>query len=114
MLKVLPKDVSSIYAAFVDSEIAPKAGSALQKFFAYSSVFVVQKRAEEFLSDPQRVSQMEAIGVMTQDGFLDMDFLHDMAIHALEKSGGSLEVMGVILDSSDVEKVHNIGRSFAQ
>lgn len=114
MLKVHPQDVGAIYAAYVDSEIGPKASSALQKFWAYGSTFVVQRKAQEYLSDPARVSQLTAIGIMTPDGMIDMDFLKEMCGHAMEKSGGRLEAMGLILDQSDVEKVYSISRSFAR
>lgn len=113
-MKVHPQDIGQIYAAYVDSEIGPKAQSALQKFWAYGSVYVIQKKAEEYLANPDRVSQLTAMGIMTPDGHIDMDFLKEMTSHAMDKSGGQIEAMGLILDKSDIEKVYNIGRSFAR
>lgn len=113
-MKIHPQDVSAVYAAYVDNEIAPKANSALQKFWAYGSVYVINKRAQEYLSDPERIKQLTAMGIMTPDGMIDMDFLKEMCSHAIDKSGGQIEAMGLILDQSDIEKVYNLGRSFAR
>lgn len=113
-MKVHPNDIGAIYAAYVDSEIGPKAQSALQKFWAYGSAYVVDRKAKEYLSDQERISQLTSIGIMTADGMIDFDFLRDMATHAMDKSGGKIEAMGLILDQADVEKVYNIGRSFAR
>ena len=55
-MRIHPQDIGSIYAAYVDSEIGPKAQSALQKFWAYGSAFVVDKKAKEYLSNEDRVS----------------------------------------------------------
>lgn len=114
MLKINPQHVGQIYAAYVDNEIAPKATSPIQKFWAYGSVFILNKKAEEYLTDPVRVEQLTAMGIMTPDNMIDLDFLKEMTGHVIEKSGGKIEAMGLILDQSDVEKVYNIGRSFAQ
>lgn len=113
-MRIHPQDVGQVYAAYVDNEIGPKAQSALQKFWAYGSVYVVQKKAEEYLSDPDRVSQLTTMGVMTPEGMIDVDFLKEMTTHAMEKSGGRIEAMGLILDQSDIDKVYNLSRSFAR
>lgn len=113
-MKIHPQDIGQIYAAYVDNEIAPKATSPLQKFWAYGSTFVVNKRAQEYLADPDRIEQLTAMGIMTPDGFIDLDFLREMSNHAIDKSGGQIQAMGLILDKSDVEKVYNLGRSFAR
>lgn len=112
MLKIHPQDIGKIYAAYVDSEIGPKASSAIQKFWAYGSTFVVDRKAKEYLSEPERVSQLTNMGIMTHDGMIDLDFLKEMCSHAMDKSGGRIEAMGLILDQSDIDKVYNIGRSY--
>lgn len=113
MLKIHPQDIGKVYAAYVDSEIGPKASSPVQKFWAYGSTFVVERKAKDYLSEPNRVAQLTTMGIMTHDGMIDLDFLRDMCLHAMEKSGGMVEAMGLILDKSDIEKVYTIGRSFA-
>lgn len=114
MLKIHPKDIGQIYAAYVDAEIAPKATSPLQKFWAYGSTFVVQRKAQEYLSDPERVKQLTAMGIMCPDGHIDMDYLRDMTRHAMQKSGGKIEAMGLILDQTDIDKIYTIGRTYAK
>lgn len=114
MMKIHPTDIGQIYATYVDNEISPKAQSALQKFWAYGSVYVVQKKAEEYLGNPERVKQLQTMGIMTQDGHIDIDYLREMTTMAMEKSGGHIEAMGLILDQSDIERVYNISRSFAK
>lgn len=114
MLKVHPQDIGQIYASYVDSEIGPKATSPLQKFWAYGSCYIIDKKAKEYLAHPKRVEQLTLMGIMTPDGHIDMDFLKEMATHAMEKSGGRVEAMGLILDQSDVDKVYSISRTFAR
>lgn len=113
MMKIHPQDIGKIYAAYVDSEIGPKATSPIQKFWAYGSTFIVDRKAKDYLSDPDRLSQLTTMGIMTSDGMIDLDFLKEMCAHAMAKSGGKVEAMGLILDQSDIEKVYTIGRSFA-
>lgn len=43
-MKISPADIPAIYAGYVDSELAPKAVSSLQRFMAYGSVFVAQRK----------------------------------------------------------------------
>lgn len=113
-MKVHPQDIGQIYAAYVDSEIGPKAQTALQKFWAYGSTFVVERKAQDFLSNPDRVQNLTAMGIMTNDGHINADFLREMCTHAMEKSGGKIEAMGLILDQNDIEKMYNICRSYAR
>lgn len=112
-MKILPADVATIYAAFVENEIAPKALNGLQKFAAYGSIFVVQQKAAAFFADSERIAQLEAIGVM-DGGLIDLDYLYQMASFAMQKAGGKITVMGLILDQSDMEKICQLGRSVAQ
>ncbi|WP_288229723.1 hypothetical protein [uncultured Desulfovibrio sp.] len=113
-MKIAPADIATIYAGFVENELAPKAASGLQRFAAYGSVFVAQRKATDFFGDPDRVAQLKTIGVMDNDGMIDLDYVREMASFAMQKSGGKVTAMGLILDQSDIDKLYQLGKAVAQ
>ncbi|MGE9985996.1 hypothetical protein [Desulfovibrio sp. SGI.169] len=113
-MKIAPTDIATIYAGFVDNELAPKAVSGLQRFMAYGSVFVAQHRATEYFANPDLVAQLKSIGVMDNDGMIDLDYTKEMASFAMQKSGGKVTVMGLILDQSDIDKLYQLGKAVAR
>lgn len=112
-MKLTPDSIATLYGNFVDQEIAPKASGGLQRFIAYGSVYMVQKRVHDYLSDPDRVEALKSSGIMTDDGYIDGDFVKEMATFAMKKSGGKVQAMGLIFDQSDVDKAYSMGQSLA-
>ena len=112
-MKLSPDQIALLYGNYVDQEIAPKASNGLQRFVAYGSVYMVQKRVQDYLSDPDRVETLKASGIMTDDGFIDGDYVREMATFAMQKSGGKVQAMGLILDQSDIDTMYSLGQSLA-
>lgn len=112
-MKISPADIPAIYAGYVDSELAPKAASSLQRFMAYGSVFVAQRKTEAFFAEPGRRQQLTAMGVMGDDGLIDLDYLREMATFAMQQSGGKVTAWGLILDQSDIDKLYQLGKAVA-
>lgn len=113
-MKITPADIATIYAGFVENELAPKAVSGLQRFMAYGSVFVAQHKAADFFANPDLVEQLKRIGVMDNNGMIDLDYVKEMASYAMQKSGGKVTVMGLILDQGDIDKLYQLGKAVAQ
>lgn len=112
-MKITPDQIAVLYGNFVDQEIAPKATTAVQRFFAYGSVYMVQKKVHDYLSAPERVESLKQSGIMTDDGQIDLDYLREMATFAMQKSGGKVQAMGLILDQGDIDKAYVMGQALA-
>lgn len=112
-MKIAPSDVATLYAAFVDNEIAPKAATGVQRFLAYGSVYMVNRKVGEYLSDPRRVEQLRQAGIMDENGMIDMDYVREMATFALQKSGGKIQAMGLILDQGDIDTAYRLAQHIA-
>lgn len=111
-MKMSPTDIPALIGAFVDQEVAPKA-SGLQKFMAYAGVFVAQARTGQMLQDPKVREMLAQSGAMDESGMLDVEYLHNMAKFAMEKTG-TVMIGGLVLDAGDVEKVYALSKTFAR
>lgn len=112
-MKIASSNVPVVLSGFIEREIAPKATSGTQRFLTYSAAYLVSKKASEMLQRENYVKNMREIGVMDDEGLIDLDFLREMATYSMQKAGGKVEVMGVVLDQSDVDSAYQLGRTVA-
>ena len=109
-MKVNHTDLPAILGQYVDSEIAPKATGG-QKFLAYAALFAAQARMANIIQTYTPV--LKAAGIMGDDGMIDADAAYDMAKFAMDKAG-KVNVMGYIMDSSDVDALYDIAQSYGK
>lgn len=109
-MKINHTDIPAIFAQFLDVAVAPKA-SGWQKWGAYAAAFVVQNRLPQIMEQYGPIMQMA--GVLGEDGMIDLDLAHNLAAYATEKSG-KVNVAGYLVDSSDVEQIYQIAKSYAR
>ena len=109
-MKINHTDIPAIFAQFLDSNVAPKAGD-LQKGIAYGIAFVLNFRLNFFMETYGPYLKMA--GILGDDGMLDMDVAHNMAKFILEKTG-RLNLLGYFVDSSDVETIYQIAKGYAR
>lgn len=108
-MKINIKSVPVIVVDYMEKHILPKA-SGWQKFAVGSAMFVAHNRAAQIVENLEILKMLELSGVLKGEE-LDMDYLHDMALSALEKSGGKLKLMGYVMDNSDVEEIYKIAKN---
>lgn len=105
-----PRDVPAIVTAFIEREVAPH-GTGLQKAMAFGAAFLLQRRAPELIAANE--ARLKALGLMTDDGMLDLDMIHEMLAFSLQKAG-KVEVAGVILGEDDVHKMYDLASQLAR
>lgn len=109
-MKINHADIPAIFAQFLDVAVAPKA-SGWQKFGAYAAAFVMQARLPQIMEQYGPIMQMA--GVLDEQGMIDIDLAHNLATYAMEKSG-KVNVAGYLVDSSDIEQIYQIAKSYAR
>lgn len=109
-MKMNHTDIPAVFAAFLDSAVAPKA-NGWQKFGAYAAAFVVQNRMPLIMEQYGPVLKMA--GVLDEEGMIDIDLAHNLAVYAMDKAG-KVNVAGYLVDSSDVEQLYQLSKSFAR
>lgn len=105
-----PRDVPAIVTAFIEREVAPH-GTGLQKAMAFGAAFLLQRRAPEIIAANE--PRLKALGLITDDGMLDLDMIHEMLAFSLQKAG-KVEVAGVILSEDDVHKMYDLASQLAR
>lgn len=103
-----PNHLNNVFTDFVDSTIAPKA-NGLQKLGAYSLVFILNAKMNEILE--QYTPTMKMIGVMNEEGMIDLDYTYNMLSSATSKAG-KVGVLGYNMDSSDIETMYSIAKRY--
>ena len=109
-MKINHADIPAIFAQFLDVAVAPKA-SGWQRFGAYAAAFVMQARLPQIMEQYGPIMQMA--GVLDEQGMIDIDLAHNLATYAMEKSG-KVNVAGYLVDSSDIEQIYQIAKSYAR
>ena len=105
-MKIATQDIPAIMAQFIDSQVAPQA-SGLQKFGSYAMLFVVQNKMPEIITRYTPIMQMT--GIMSEDGMIDLEYLHNMASEAMNHAG-KVNLLGYLMDASDVESLYAIAQ----
>lgn len=109
-MKINTNDIPAIMSAFVDSQIAPQA-SGMQKFGAYSMLFVMQNKMPEIVNRYGPIMRMT--GMMGDDGMIDLEYVHNMLSDAMNHAG-KVNVMGYLVDAADIESIYQIAQRFGR
>ena len=109
-MKIATSDIPAIIGQYVDSEVAPIA-SGMQKFGAYSLVFVIQNKIKDIID--QYGPTMKMIGIMDDEQMLDMDAAREMASFAMQKAH-KVNVLGFIMDEHDIDSLYTISQRYGR
>ena len=109
-MKISTSDIPAIIGQYVDSEVAPIA-SGMQKFGAYSLVFVIQNKIKDIID--QYGPTMKMIGIMDDEQMLDMDAAREMASFAMQKAH-KVNVLGFIMDKHDIDSLYTISQRYGR
>lgn len=109
-MKINHTDIPAIFSQFLDAAVAPQA-TGMQKFGAYAAAFIVQSRMPQIMAQYGLVMKMA--GVLDDAGMIDIDLAHNMATFAMEKAG-TVNIAGYLADSSDIEQIYNIAKSYGR
>lgn len=109
-MKISTADIPAVIGQYVDSEVAPIA-SGVQKFGAYSLVFVIQSKIKDIID--QYEPTMKMIGVMDDNQMLDMDAAREIASFAMQKAK-KVNVLGFVMDEHDVDAMYQIATRYGR
>ncbi len=109
-MKINHTDIPAIFSQFLDAAVAPQA-TGMQKFGAYAAAFIVQSRMPQIMAQYGPVMKMA--GVLGEDGMIDIDLAYNMAKFAMDKAG-TVNIAGYLADSSDIEQIYNIAKSYGR
>lgn len=109
-MKMSHTDIPALFAQFLDAAVAPKA-NGWQKFGAYAAAFVVQNRMPQIMEQYGPVMKMA--GVLGEDGMIDVELAYNLGKYAIGKAG-TVNVAGYLVDSSDIEQMYQLAKSYAR
>ena len=105
-MRISTQDIPVIMTEYLDSQIAPRA-TGMQKFGAYALMYVVNSKMPEIAARYTPIMKMT--GIMGDDGMIDLDYAHNMAADAIGHAG-QVNVLGYLMDASDVESIYAIAQ----
>lgn len=103
-----PEHLPKVFAEFLDSTVIPKANS-LQKFGAYSILFVLNNKMSNILTQYSPIMKMT--GIMNDTGMIDLEYTHEMINSSVSKVG-TVNILGYNVDSSDIDVIYNLARKY--
>lgn len=107
-MKVNTADIPSIMTQYIDSQVAPQANGA-QKFGIYALMYAVNTKINDITARYAPIMKM--VGIMDDNGVIDLEYTHNMAKDAMDHAG-KVNVLGFVMDSSDVESLYNIAQRY--
>ena len=103
--------IPTIVSEFVTTVVMPKAPTGLKKFgIGFVSPYIrdaVAARVDQYMPT------LKMLGVVTDEGRVDLDRATAAANAALEKAGGKVELSGYIMDKADIDALLEIAKKFA-
>lgn len=102
--------IPTIVAEFVTTVVMPKAPTGLMKFgIGFVSPYIrdaVAARVDQYMPT------LKMLGIVTEEGKVDLDRATAAASAALE-TGGKVELSGYIMDKADIDALLEIAKKFA-
>lgn len=90
---------------YIQEEIAAKAPSHL-KFIIYAGTFLGTVKFEDMFEQYKDHPLIKALGVIHEDGDIDVDTLYVAMKKAIDKMG-TFDYMGITFDEEDVNSLYN-------
>lgn len=111
-MKIAVGNVTPVVTEFFDQVIMPSAMQAggLKAFTVGFVGGLVARQTPGMVE--QYLPMAKSLGLVDEQGLLDIDLLHDEATKALSRS--PVVVAGYRVDQSDLDRIRDIARKFAQ
>lgn len=118
-LRLAVQNIPVVYADFMEKHYFPKlkalqnidpAKKSLITFLSWGSVAFAGNILDFYLRKNKEM--IDLIGLIDEDGMLDLDATYNAAKFMMEKTG-TLTIHGFDLDSSDIEIIYNIAKPLA-
>ena len=110
-MNVEVSQIPTIASEFITMVVMPKAPTGLLKFgIGFVSPYIrdaVAVRVE------QSLPTLKMLGIVTEEGKVDLDRATAAASAALEKAGGKVELSGYMVDKADIDALLEIAKKHA-
>lgn len=90
-------------ANYIQAEIADKA-NGIKKFTVYAGTFLILAKMEKITSSLTQNPLIIQLGIIDENGDIDIDTLEDVMRKAMEKTG-KFEFMGIIFNGEDINSL---------
>ena len=109
-MRMQPDRIGQAIAAYVDAELVSKAVGLQKLALAFAGAGLARQGAAlaERYADSLRM-----IGVVDEDGAIDLDLARDLALEAFERAG-RVQALGFGFSGADVAIAYEIAKKFAQ
>lgn len=99
-------DIEIVVGKYIKDEVIPHIPSTLAKFMIATGAALVIGKGETLIG--KHLPMLTAIGVMGEDGDVDIDKLYNAARDGLAMSGGTVQFQGMIFNQTDVDKLYSM------
>lgn len=123
-MKIALTDAPSVLVAYLEKHVLPKAQLTSEKAAVATAMFIVTKKGTELINNPVVIEKAKMIGALDNSGYVDVDYLKEMASFALGKSGNKFQMsaripfvnveLGYVFDQEDIEAIYKIAETVAK
>lgn len=109
-MKISAQNLGIALGQYLEQELAPQA-EGLRRVALYMAIPILSGKAQEMATHYKPM--LEALGMITPDGMLDLDVLYARTKDAMHKAGKTA-AFGVIFSEEDVDKICALAKPLAQ
>lgn len=104
--------LSNIVSEFLLSRVVAKAPTSATQFGVGFLVPYVANSVGSMVESNRPM--LTSLGIVDDRSSIDLDTARSSAMSALEKSGGKVEMLGLVFDRSDIDALYEIAQRFAE
>ena len=99
-------DIEIVIGIYIKEEVLPHIPTTLGKFAIATGSAMFLGRGEALIS--KHMPMLKTMGVVGDDGDIDIDMLYDASKEGLEATGGKVDIRGMIFNQSDLDKLYSM------
>lgn len=102
--------ISSIVKDFIQTAVIPKAPGPLMQFGLGFMTPYIPMTVDQQLT--KYLPTLKMIGLVNENGHIDLEKAKMSAINALDQVSGKLNVFGYMIDRTDIESLYSIAQRY--
>lgn len=99
-------EIEIVVGKYIKNEVIPHIPSTLTKFMVATGAALAIGKGETLIN--KHIPMLKAIGVMNEEGDVDVDKLYNAARDGLTMSGGIVQFQGMIFNQTDIDKLYSM------
>lgn len=108
-MKINEMQLNAALTKYIDKEILPLSGNMqpLEQFVFGIKIGVIKSKMKDAIHEYIHSPAMKTIGLIGDDGLIDVDPIYHSAVETLRKMG-QIDIGGIVFKESDLEMLYNI------